>query len=127
SRGALAPFPPPGGGPHGGGPPQGGPPPGAVTEIDGVRLGVRPPFGDPRTNYVLDGEGWPAGATIKVTFLDAAVPPAQAVTDSSGAFSVILDQGTGAVVLPDGRFHVRASSGSISETVTFVVGPPLNP
>ena len=125
-RGGSAAPAPPFGPPRDGGPPQ-GPPPGAVTEVDGVRLDVRPPFGDPRTTYVLNGDGWPAGAAVTVAFLDAAVPPAQTVADSSGTFSVALDQGPGSVPLPNGRFHVRASSGSTSETVSFVVGPPLNP
>jgi hypothetical protein len=62
-----------------------------------------------------------------VSFVEAAVPQARTVVDGSGTFSVALDQGAGALVLPDGRYHVRASSGALSETVSFVVGPPLNP
>ena len=122
--------PPPQGPPPRGLPPLGpppSPPPGAVTESNGIRLGVRPPFGDPATTYVLNGEGWPAGQTVTVAFLDAAVPPVKTVVDGSGAFSVALDQGTGSIVLPDGRYHVRASSGDRSEAVSFVVGPPLTP
>ena len=118
--------PPPQGPPPGGGPLP-SPPPGAVTVSDGVRLGVRPPFGDPRTTYVLNGDGWPQGQTVTVAFLDAAVPPVKTVVDGSGTFSVALDQGAGSIVLPDGRYHVRASSGNRSEAVSFVVGPPLNP
>ncbi|MBS2534265.1 hypothetical protein KGQ20_15955, partial [Catenulispora sp. NF23] len=115
--------------PLGGPPPQGppiSPPPGAVTQIDGTRLGVRPPFGDPLTTYILNGAGWPAGQTVTVTFLNAAVPPDKTVVDSSGTFSVALDQGAGSLLLPDGRYHVRASSGARSLSVSFVVGPPLN-
>ena len=103
------------------------PPAGAVTEVGGVRLGVRPPFGDPLTTYILNGNGWPAGQTVTVTFLnDSSVPPVKTVVDGNGEFSVALDQGTGAVALPDGRFHVRASAGSRSAMVSFVVGPPLS-
>jgi hypothetical protein len=98
-----------------------------VTEVGGTRLGVRPPFGDPRTTYVLNGAGWPVGQTVTVTFLDAAVPSAATVVDSSGTFSVALDQGAGSVPLPFGRYHVRASSGARSMAVSFVVGPPLTP
>ncbi|WP_194922670.1 serine/threonine-protein kinase [Catenulispora pinisilvae] len=119
----------PAGPPLGGPPPQGppiSPPPGAVTEIDGTRLGVRPPFGDPRTTYILNGVGWPAGQTVTVTFLNGAAPPVKTVVDGSGTFSVALDQGAGSVLLPDGRYHVRASSGARSLSVSFVVGPPLN-
>ncbi|WP_194916680.1 serine/threonine-protein kinase [Catenulispora rubra] len=112
--------------PPGGGPPQ-GPPPGAATVVDGTRLDVRPPFGDPRTTFILEGVGWPAGQTVTVTFLDAAVPQATTVVDGSGTISVALDQGAGSIVLPDGRYHVRASSGNRSLSVSFVVGPPLNP
>ena len=117
--------PPPGGGP----PPEGGPPnppPGAVTEVDGMRFGVRPPFGDPLTTFIVNGVGWPAGQTVTVSFVDANVPPVKTVVDGSGTFSVALDQGAGAVPLADGRYHVRATSGGKSETVSFVVGPPLN-
>ena len=119
--------PPPQGPPPGGGPPPQGPPPGAATEVDGRRLDVRPPFGDPRTTFILDGAGWPAGQTVTITFLDAAVPQATTVVDGSGTFSAALDQGAGAIVLPDGRYHVRASLGNRSLAVSFVVGPPLNP
>jgi serine/threonine protein kinase len=121
--------PPPQGGGGGGGPqgPPPSPPPGAVTESAGVRLGVRPPFGDPQTTYVLNGSGWPAGQIVTVAFLDAAVPPVRTVVDSSGTWSVALDQGSGAIVLPDGRYHVRASAAGRSEAVSFVVGPPLTP
>jgi serine/threonine protein kinase len=112
--------------PPGQGPPQ-GPPPGAVTEVNGVRLGVRPPFGDPQTTYVLNGSGWPPGQTVTVTFVEAAVPPVRTVVDGGGDFGVALDKGAGAVVLPDGRYHVRAASGALTETVSFVVGPPLTP
>ncbi|MEY9934603.1 serine/threonine protein kinase [Catenulispora sp. GP43] len=115
--------PPPQGPPPEGGPPS--PPPGAVTQAGGTQLGVRPPFGDPRTTYILNGNGWPAGQTVTITFLDAAVPPVKTVVDGSGMFSVALDQGAGALVLPDGRYHVRAASGSRSLAVSFVVGPPL--
>ncbi|MEY9906081.1 serine/threonine protein kinase [Catenulispora sp. MAP12-49] len=122
-----------GGPPLGGGPPFGGggggpasPPPGAVTQVGGTQLGVRPPFGDPRTTYILNGNGWPAGQTVTITFLDASVPPVKTVVDGSGMFSVALDQGAGAVVLPDGRYHVRAALGSRSLAVSFVVGPPLD-
>lgn len=123
--GSQAPVPPPmpprGDGP----PPDGGPPPGAATEINGVHFDVRPPFGDPHTTFIVNGIGWPAGAVVTVAFLDAAVPQAHTTVDSSGTFSVALDQGPTAVVLPNGRFHVRASSGSIAETVSFLVGPPV--
>jgi hypothetical protein len=136
---ANSPPPPTNSGPPpsraGGGPPPQGPPPegapsppaGAVTEVDGVRLGVRPPFGDPLTTYILNGENWPAGQTVTVTFLnDSSVPPVKTVVDGNGEFSVALDQGAGAVALPNGRYHVRASAGSRSEMVSFVVGPPLS-
>lgn len=113
--------PPPGQGP---GPPQ-GPPPGAVTQSDGTGVGVRPPFGDPQTTFILNGFGWPAGQTVTVAFVDGTAPQTRTVIDSSGAFSVALDQGPESVVLPDGRYHVRATSGGLSETVSFVVGPPL--
>lgn len=116
--------------PLGAGPPPEGlpsPPPGAVTEIDGMRFGVRPPFGDPQTTFIVNGFGWPAGQTVTVSFVDADVPPVDTVVDGSGTFSVALDQGAGAVPLTDGRYHVRAASGGKSETVSFVVGPPLNP
>jgi hypothetical protein len=109
-------------------PPQGGPPgppPGAVTEINGTQLGVRPPFGDPRTTFILNGFGWPAGQAVTITFVDGAAPQTRTVVDSTGAFSVAVDQGPGAVGLPNGRYHVRATSGALSETVSFVVGPPL--
>jgi hypothetical protein len=88
---------------------------------------VRPPFGDPKTTYILNGDGWPAGQTVTVSFIDADVPPVKTVVDGSGTFSVALDQGAGSVLLPDGRYHVRASSGDRAEAVSFVVGPPLTP
>lgn len=117
-------YPPPGGGPPPGeGPPS--PPPGAVTVIDGMRFGVRPPFGDPATTFVVNGAGWPAGQSVTVSFVDADVPPIKTVVDGSGAFSVALDQGAGSVPLADGRYHVKATSAGKSETVSFVVGPPL--
>jgi serine/threonine protein kinase len=125
-RPTASPPPPTRGGPPQGPPLGAGPPPGAVTDVNGTHFGVRPPFGDPRTTYIVDGAGWPQGM-VTVTFLDADVPPVKTVVDGSGTFSVALDQGAGSVVLPDGRYHVRASSGSTSESVSFVVGPPLTP
>jgi serine/threonine protein kinase len=112
--------PPPGGGP------QGGPPPGSVVDVNGVHFGVRPPWGDPTTTFVVDGFGWPAGQMVTVAFLDAKVPPMKTVVDGSGTFSVALDRGAGSVTLADGRYHVKATVGSTSETISFVVGPPLN-
>jgi len=121
-------FPPPHSGypPPGGGPPGGGPPPGAVTEIDGMRFDVRPPFGDPTTAFIVSGAGWPAGQSVTVSFVDANVPQIKTVTDGSGTFSVALNQGAGAVTLAYGRYHVKATSAGKSEAISFVVGPPLN-
>jgi serine/threonine protein kinase len=121
-------YPPPHSGypPPGGGPPGGGPPPGAVTEINGMRFDVRPPFGDPTTAFIVSGVGWPAGQSVTVSFVDADVPQIKTVTDGSGTFSVALNQGAGAVTLAYGRYHVKAASAGKSETISFVVGPPLN-
>ena len=90
-----------------------------------MRFDVRPPFGDPLTTFIVNGAGWPAGQSVTVSFTDAAVPPVKTVTDGSGTFSVALNRGAGAMPLPYGRYHVKATSGTKSETVSFVVGPPL--
>ncbi|MFD0633901.1 serine/threonine-protein kinase [Catenulispora yoronensis] len=128
NRGSVVPNPPPPQNGDGQGPPPQGPPPGAATEVNGVRLGVRPPFGDPTTTFVLNGHGWPSGAHITVTIVEApSVPAVETVADGGGDFSVAVNQGAGAVTLADGRYHVRASSSATTETVSFVVGPPLTP
>ena len=91
-----------------------------------MRFDVRPPFGDPTTAFIVSGAGWPAGQSVTVSFVDANVPQIKTVTDGSGTFSVALNQGAGAVTLAYGRYHVKATSAGKSETISFVVGPPLN-
>jgi serine/threonine protein kinase len=115
-------------GPPLGGPPPQGPPPGAFTEVGGVRLAIQPPFGDPRTTFVLHGSGWPPDQSVTVGLVDVGVPT-KTLVDSAGNFSYAVNAHHELIAgdLPDGRYRIRAALGARSEAVSFVIGPPLNP
>jgi serine/threonine protein kinase len=108
------------------GPPPGapgGPPPGAYEVVDGSYLAVNPPSGDPETVFDLHGSGWPPGARVSVSVVGDHAAPARFTVDGSGVFDYSVNQHheffTGAI--PPGAYRIRATAGSLVETVTIEV------
>jgi serine/threonine protein kinase len=109
------------------------PPPGAIDQINGQILTVDPPIGDPNTVFVLHCTGWPAGRAVTVSLVGGRSVPAGSV-DGGGNFTYTVNQQHElfAGPIPPGVHRIRATAGSLVETVDIVIdsvgGPqPTNP
>ena len=51
------------------------------------------PHGDPQTEFVLYGRGWPPGTPVTIPWLGVGVAADKPVTDRAGSFNHVVNQG----------------------------------
>jgi serine/threonine protein kinase len=95
------------------------------NQTSAPQLCVSEPWGGGNTVYIVHGVGFGAGTAVTVSMAGVGVSPDRPVTDQNGMFNYAVDQGHHFFHgdIPVGTYHVTASGGGRSVSVSFRVYP----